>query len=69
MPEHTIKEVAHARDLAQKHLEAAVVAEFPIGVSVTYNGIRGETTGHVDGHDGEMLLIGKVKRHWTLVRK
>lgn len=58
-----------ARDEAQKALEAAVKAGFPTGTKIIIKGLRGDEEKVVDGHDGENLVIGKTKRHFSKVRK
>lgn len=58
-----------ARDEAQKSLEKIVKESFPVGTKVIIKGLRGDEEKTVDGHDGESLVIGKQKRHFSKVRK
>ncbi|OHD13626.1 MAG: hypothetical protein A2Z96_07010 [Spirochaetes bacterium GWB1_48_6] len=58
-----------ARDEAQTALEKSVKESFPLGTKVIIKGLRGDEEKTVDGHDGESLVIGKQKRHFSKVRK
>ncbi len=67
MEKKTLAELAHARNLAQKHLEDRIKEEYAIGTQVTFQGVRGPTKGEVTSVEGEMVTIGKIRRSWEKV--